>query len=78
MNACYVARRALALAFFGLALLAWAAALNLAYLALGAGLVTHGKIDQAGLEQAVGAVISLGAVIWSQLHHSANPPPPSA
>jgi len=47
-------------------------------LALGAGLVTHGKIDQAGLEQAVGAVISLGAVIWSQLHHSANPPPPSA
>lgn len=36
---------------------------------VGAGLVTKGYIDAAGLEGAVGAVITLVGVIWSAVEH---------
>jgi len=45
-------------------------------LTAGAGLVTKGLTDQAGLEQLIGGVLSLASIVWSQLHHKNAPPTP--
>ncbi len=45
-------------------------------LTAGAGLVTKGLTDQAGLEQLAGGALSLISIIWSQLHHKSTPPTP--
>ncbi len=42
-------------------------------MALGAVLVTHGKLSEGQLEEIVGAVLSLGVILWSQFYHAKNP-----
>jgi len=43
-------------------------------LGLGASLVASGKLTDGSLQEIVGGVIALGSVLWSQFHHSQNPP----
>lgn len=42
-------------------------------LAVGAVLVTHGKLTDGQLQEIVGAVIALSVVLWSQFYHKTNP-----
>ena len=43
-------------------------------LGVGASLVASGKLTDASLQEIVGGILALAAVVWSQLHHAENPP----
>jgi hypothetical protein len=43
-------------------------------LSIGASLVARGTLTDATLQEVVGAVLSLGSIAWSMLHHSAPKP----
>jgi hypothetical protein len=47
-------------------------------LGLGASLVASGKLTDGSLQEIVGGLLSLGSVIWSQLHHKDAGTPPAA
>lgn len=44
-------------------------------LGLGASMVASGKLSDGSLQEIVGGILALGSVLWSQFHHSNNPPP---
>ncbi len=46
----------------------------------GSALVAKGLVDQTTLVTAVGAIATLGSVVWSMIHHKGTPPttPPAA